>query len=62
MKGTIIWGLHDFERNTEKRHFHRGLKNTKVRTFLLGKGKGKGKGKYKYVINIYNKYNRYHMI
>ena len=34
MKDAIICGLHDFERNTEKRHFHRGLKNTKVRTFL----------------------------
>ena len=34
VKGPIICGLHDFERNTEKRHFHRGLKNMKVRTFL----------------------------
>ena len=40
MKGAIIWGLHDFERNTEKRHFHRGLKNMKVRTFFTEKRSG----------------------
>ena len=39
-KGAIIWGLHDFERNTEKRHFHRGLKNMKVRTFFQEKRSG----------------------
>ena len=40
MKGAIICGLHDFERNTEKRLFHRGLKNTKVRTFFTEKRSG----------------------
>ena len=40
MKSAIICGLHDFERNTEKRHFHRGLKNTKVRTFFTEKRSG----------------------
>ena len=34
MKGAIICGLHDFERNTEKRLFHRGLKNTKHALFF----------------------------
>ena len=40
MKGAIICGLHDFERNTEKRHFHRELKNMKVRTFFTEKRSG----------------------
>ena len=40
MKGVIICGLHDFKRNTEKRLFHRGLKNTKVRTFFTEKRSG----------------------
>ena len=40
MKGAIICGLHDFKRNTEKRHFHRGLKNRKVRTFFTEKRSG----------------------
>ena len=40
MKGAIICGLHDFERNTGKRLFHRGLKNTKVRTFFTEKRSG----------------------
>ena len=40
MRGAIIWGLHDFERNTEKRHFHRGLKSMKVRTFFTEKRSG----------------------
>ena len=40
MKGAIICGFHDFERNTEKRHFHRGLKNMKVRTFFAEKRSG----------------------
>ena len=40
MKGAIICGFHDFERNTEKRHFHRGLKNMKVCTFFTEKRSG----------------------